>query len=90
MIRRNPVMAALAVFGTIALSDLALLVSGYRILVHESRGFEQTVAPHFMTGTPGDGYETLQCSYFTGRNVLTSSFPADSDDECRFIYTPYV
>jgi len=38
MIRRNPVMTTLAILGIVALLDLALLLSGYRILVHESRG----------------------------------------------------
>lgn len=88
MIRRNPVMTAVAFLGILALFDLALLISGYRILVRESRG-EAWSEGDLEVRSVKLG-ETLSCTYFTGRSVRTVTAGPDGfiPDECPFVIRP--
>ncbi|OJY67107.1 MAG: hypothetical protein BGP16_18085 [Sphingobium sp. 66-54] len=85
MIRRNPVMTAIAFLAIVALFDLALLISGYRILVRENRG-EAWSEGNLEVRSVKLG-ETLTCTYFTGRSVRTMTAGPDGfiPDECPFV-----
>lgn len=86
MIRRNPVMTAIAILAALAICDLLLLVSDYRILVHEERGEEWSQGGFLEEKI---GY-TLSCTYFTGRSLRTAKMDASDwkPDECPFILRP--
>ena len=85
-------MRWLAVAGAVALiADLALLLSGYRVLIRERR-----VDPgeHYAVAEYGDlgrmAQASLVCRYFTGRSVLTKVFWHSPNgflgtDECPFL-----
>lgn len=87
------------VFALVLLCFL-LLISGYRVLVGETKPppFEPN-----MSGPPqwiGDGNSridarllpsfgrVIQCRYFTGRSVTTVTFDASEIDSCPFAYKP--
>ena len=86
VIRRNPVMAFAGVVAALVTLDLILLLSGYRILIRE----ERTPAVDTTIYEPMR-YDTLECSYFTGRSVQSfedGNYGPLSIDECPFIYRP--
>jgi len=88
MSRRKPAMTTLVVLAIIALLDLALLISGYRILVQESRG-EEWSEGDFEVRAVKLG-ETLSCTYYTGRSLRTVTTTPETSglDECPFIIRP--
>ena len=72
----------------IVAADLALLLSGYRILIKEERGAEYTpYSKYFGAKKVGD---TLACTYWTGRSVRTATAGAYDwkPDECPFFVKP--
>jgi hypothetical protein len=82
---------ATAIIGLLALSVLALLVSGKRVLINEVKvnpGDHYVVEEHGDLGASTSA--TLVCRYFTGRSVLVSVFWYSSNnimgkDQCPFI-----
>jgi hypothetical protein len=89
--RRNPLMTVVYVVVALVTLDLALMVSGYRILVGEERGYTTIVPGSVSFGfvSEGIGYGTIECSYFTGRSVQITSDRVDAIDECPAIIRPY-
>lgn len=89
MIRRNPIMTAMAIMAILAVLDLLLLASGYRVLVGE-RLREEYMPAMVPNGRAIKTGETLECDYFTGRSIHTA--PAhryiSNPDECPFIVRP--
>ena len=86
-------IAKLAVLSAVAL-ELFLLISGYRILVHQ-----KLVHPgeHYLAGEWGDlgdnGQASLACTYFTGRsfNLNVIWYAAGNFmgmDQCPFVFKP--
>jgi len=68
--------------------ELALLFSGYRFLVWQSRSEEWIEGGGIILAEKiGD---TLACSYFTGRSIQTMTFGAHDwkPDECPFLFKP--
>lgn len=91
MSRKRWLAAAVAV---LAAADLALLTSGWRILVHESRlGIPLRFDVVFGSPQPRIERYVMACRYFTGRSILTTAFAYDPQglkgiDECPFTYKP--
>ena len=86
MIRRNPMMALAGVVASLVALDLILLLSGYRLLIREDR----TPAVETTLYEPMR-YDTLECSYFTGRSVQSfedGNYRPRSIDECPFTFRP--
>lgn len=84
--RRNPIIAAVVILGALLALDFMLLLSGYRILIHEERSpaVETSIYQPMR-------YDTLTCSYFTGRSVQSfedGNYGPRSIDECPFAYRP--
>ena len=84
-IKRNPVMTtviSLVVLGI--LIELSLLLSGRRVLVNETYvpPTEEVIMLDFYQSATGPEFE---CSYFTGRQIVSVSISADAFDECPFI-----
>ena len=85
MIKRNPLTTVLLIVFVIAIFDIMLLFSGQRILISEKR----TAAPESDIYAPMQ-FDTLECTYFTGRSIKSfSKGPYElPPDECPFIYKP--
>ena len=85
-----------AVAATIILADLALLVSGYRILLSETMTPAAAV-PNQKIDVAGVAVDSrflptsgglLTCRYFTGRDIKTVHFAmVEGVDECPFVYS---
>ena len=77
------------IIGILALADLALLISGTRVLVNE----RLVPAGHAIDGRRDEdraGQAALVCTYFTGRSLLKNVYwysPANvfGRDECPFL-----
>ena len=90
MIRSNPIATVLAVLSVVAVLDFALLASNYRILVGERRS-HTTIVPgevHIWASTAEIGYDTVECSYFTGRSVQVSTARSYEMDKCPLVFRP--
>lgn len=88
MIRRNPFTTLAVVLLVLLALDLALLVSGYRVLVGEMRSVRVVSSGVPKLFIPGETTPTLRCSYFTGRSVLSFEGDAGDNEECPFVYRP--
>ena len=89
VMRREPLKAVGYFLLAIAVTDLVLLFSGYRVLIGETRGTEWTDVGKLVESEKiGD---TLTCRYFTGRGVLTETLGPYGPilAECPFFFKPH-
>jgi hypothetical protein len=69
--------------------DILLLISGYRVLVWQARGYEGVMSVK-IANPDEPPQETLDCTYFTGRSFQTVHFSGfdSKPDECPFVFRP--
>ncbi len=87
-VKRNPVMTIVIFFAALAiLIELSLLLSGRRILVSEafSPAKEAVIDEFYPFDVQLPKESEFQCSYFTGRQIVSVAISADAFDECPFI-----
>jgi hypothetical protein len=85
-----------AIVGMLMVADMSLLVTGKRILLHETRvtQLDQIMEPSQVQPEIGElPQEILRCDYWTGRAILSAEFNYASNnifgrDSCQFLYTP--
>lgn len=79
-------MSLVGVVAILVTLDVILLLSGYRILIREERRSAiETTMYELMR------YDTLECTYFTGRSVQSfedGNYRPLSIDECPFAFRP--
>ena len=84
--RREPLKyLSIGLFALLGLIEIFLLLSGYRVLLHEEYVPELKGALGVFLPPDHDAY--YQCTYFTGRKQVVEELPAVSFDECPFIWT---